>query len=262
MNACISTDNLHNWHSTTLEKADMYVKEMLLTFEEINELISYDPTSGIFIWRKSPARHVKAGDEAGTFKNVRTKAGATVRYKYIHVLHNQTPAARVAWLLTRKEWPKGNLLFRDGDSSNLKFENLKEADFPSVRSIKSGRRTYKMTGDAMRHYGLMHNYGLSLETYNVMLAAQGGVCAICKGVETYIPKGHGTPKPLSVDHNHETGAVRGLLCSHCNYVIGYARENIETLRETIKYLEKYAAEAPMPREDIPSEMIDPSEEIH
>lgn len=238
----------------------MYAKEMSLTFEDINELIAYDAATGIFTWKKSPARHVKAGDEAGTFKSVRTKAGTQVGYKYIHVLHNQTPAARVAWLLVHGVWPKGNILFCDGDSSNLKFENLKEADFPTTKAVKNDRRTYKMTSEAMRHYGLMQNYGLSLETYNVMLAAQGGVCAICKGNETYVPKGHTKAKPLSVDHNHTTGAIRGLLCSNCNYVIGHCKENIEVLREAIKYIEKYSA--PAPDDSIPSEVIQGSEEIH
>jgi hypothetical protein len=241
----------------------MYVKHMPLTFEQVDELIAYDPETGILTWKKAPSRRYKVGGEVGQVKTRTDKKTGIVRsYKYIGLLYHQTTTARVAWLLTYGAWPKGNILFKDGDTLNTKLKNLVESDYPAIVTIKDDRRTYKMPREQQRDLSYKRYYGLSLETYNIMLAAQGGVCAICKGVETYIPKGHITPKPLSVDHNHTTGAVRGLICSHCNYVIGYARENIETLRETIKYLEKYAAEAPMPREDIPSEMIDPSEEIH
>jgi hypothetical protein len=265
MNTCISTDKHYN-HPFLIERSDeMYAKEMPLSFDDVNDRIAYDPLTGVFTWKVSPNRRTKAGAEAGgKGKSARRnkKTGAVSGYRYINVLHYQTPAARVAWLLTYGVWPKGNILFKDNDSTNLRIDNLKEGDFPTIRSVEGGRRHYKMTTEATRHYGLKRYYGMSLETYNTMLAGQGGVCAICKGVETYIPKGRGTPKPLSVDHNHATGAIRGLLCSHCNYVIGYARENIETLRETIKYLEKHAAPAPMPEDDVPSEVAQGSEEIH
>lgn len=194
---------------------------------------------GSFTWRKSPARRVKVGDEAGTFKNVRAKSGTVMRYKYIHVLTHQTPATRVAWLLTHRKWPDGNILFKDGNSENLCIDNLKEGDFPSVRGVKDGRRTYKMSSEAMRHYGLQRYYGLSLETFSLMLAAQNGVCAICKQPET-AKSSWGGSKELSVDHNHENGEIRGLLCSRCNHVIGQCREDREILIAAVAYLDKYA----------------------
>ena len=54
---------------------------------------------------------------------------------------------------------------------------------------------------------------MSLEQYNQMALAQNGVCAICK-------KENSNGIKLSVDHNHKTGKVRGLLCQRCNFVIG------------------------------------------
>ncbi|MBM3661163.1 MAG: hypothetical protein FJW95_16895 [Actinobacteria bacterium] len=69
-----------------------------------------------------------------------------------------------------------------------------------------------------------------------MLEAQGGGCAIC-----------GRPEPeggsLHVDHDHETGAVRGLLCFRCNGALGNLDENVERLADAIAYLDAAAPDA-------------------
>lgn len=246
MSACLKEDKMYNQHSIQMGNADMYIKHNPLTFDQVNEWIAYDGATGVFTWRKALGRRIKAGDEAGVVKSTKAanSEGVARQYRYIGLMHYQTPAARIAWLLTHGEWPKGNLLFRDGDPLNLRIDNLKEGDFPAVISIENGARRYKMSREAQRHYGLKRYYDLSLATYNVMLAAQGGVCAICKGTENYVPKGATEPKPLSVDHNHETGEIRGLLCSNCNYVVGHCKENRNVLLEAIKYLDKYAGTAP------------------
>lgn len=242
MNAGISKGMVYNFPSkNNMErKADVYIKRMPLTFEQLNERVAYDPLTGEFTWKVAPCRRMKAGESAGTFKGA-PKKGMSKRYKYIRVLHYETPATRVAWLLQTGAWPKGNILYKDGDTTNLRWDNLKEGDDPPTKSYdESGRVSYKMSHGYQRKVALKRYYGLSLETYNVMLAAQNGVCAICGGVETYIPKGHGTPKPLSVDHNHDTGQIRGLLCSHCNYLIGFCKEDRNALLAAIKYLDKHA----------------------
>jgi hypothetical protein len=65
---------------------------------------------------------------------------------------------------------------------------------------------------AARESGLRRRYGVSVAQYDAMLAAQGGVCKLCDGVCS----GGGV---LAVDHNHETGEVRGLLCAVCNTAV-------------------------------------------
>lgn len=70
-----------------------------------------------------------------------------------------------------------------------------------------------------------------------MLLQQNGVCAICKNAETKIESG--SVRSLSVDHNHTTGAVRGLLCANCNLAIGYACDDVSILRNAIAYLQKH-----------------------
>lgn len=74
-------------------------------------------------------------------------------------------------------------------------------------------------------------YGITTEQYDEMLAAQEGVCAICKEP---CPSG----RSLAVDHCHQTDVVRGLLCARCNSGIGQFLDSPERLRAAIKYLER------------------------
>jgi hypothetical protein len=73
-------------------------------------------------------------------------------------------------------------------------------------------------------------YGITPERYAELVAAQNGACAICGGP----PRGKGDR--LHVDHDHETGVVRGLCCSPCNVGIGQLGHDVGRLRAAIKYL--------------------------
>lgn len=75
-------------------------------------------------------------------------------------------------------------------------------------------------------------FGITPEEYYALLEEQNGVCAICLGVNK-------DGKRLSVDHNHDTGKVRGLLCQRCNLCIGQFEENQETLLRAVDYLLRY-----------------------
>jgi len=90
---------------------------------------------------------------------------------------------------------------------------------------------------SVRKWDLQYKYGMTLEQYSEMFSSQGGVCAVCKRPETAVL--HGVVKRLSVDHCHVTGLNRGLLCSRCNPMLGYAEDNIETLEAAIAYLRSY-----------------------
>jgi hypothetical protein len=81
-----------------------------------------------------------------------------------------------------------------------------------------------------RKYNLKANYGISVEKYEHLYSEQSGKCAICSGD---CPTG----KRLSVDHDHETGEVRGLLCSSCNNGLGRFKDDPELLRKAGDYLE-------------------------
>lgn len=81
----------------------------------------------------------------------------------------------------------------------------------------------------------MKKYDLTLADYNVIFEQQGGICAIC-GQPELATAGFGVPKSLAVDHNHETGQVRGLLCSACNIGLGCMKDDPNILAKAIAYL--------------------------
>lgn len=211
-----------------------------LSYEQVATKLTYDPDTGALIWRVNVAKNIKAGDSAGCFKGVRVnkKTGREVRYLYVRLDNTDTPAARLVWLLSKGEWPDGNVLFVDDDPSNLRLNNLRLARFPASAGSRGEKKTRKMSFEAQRHYGLKRYYGLSLQEYGEKLLAQSGVCAICLKGETAVM--HGKVKPLSVDHAHGDGKIRDLLCSSCNHLLGHAREDREILLSAVKYLDKHA----------------------
>lgn len=72
-------------------------------------------------------------------------------------------------------------------------------------------------------------YGLKPGEYGAIYLGQGQVCAICR-------RATGATRKLSVDHDHKTGLVRGLLCSTCNKLLGHIRDDLETARRVVAYL--------------------------
>lgn len=72
-------------------------------------------------------------------------------------------------------------------------------------------------------------FGIDDVIYNQMLEAQGGVCATCG-------KTNRDGTRLCVDHDHETGEVRGLLCKNCNFALGAIKDNTNVLSKMIAYL--------------------------
>jgi hypothetical protein len=83
-----------------------------------------------------------------------------------------------------------------------------------------------------------HFYGLAPERYKDMLERQDGKCVICDKGETTVVNGR--VLSLSVDHCHDTGMVRALLCGTCNRLIGLAKECPALLRSAALYLEQHS----------------------
>ena len=99
------------------------------------------------------------------------------------------------------------------------------------KCIKEYRKGYYNKSNYRRTF-LKRKYGITLAEYDEMLEIQSGGCAICGKT----PKEEG--KHLAVDHNHETGNIRGLLCEDCNRAIGMLGEKPQRLRAATLYLEQ------------------------
>ncbi len=79
-------------------------------------------------------------------------------------------------------------------------------------------------------YFKWRGYGITSEDYINMLARQGGGCAICGQIAEQ------EGKSLAVDHRHEDGIIRGLLCQNCNQALGKFKDSIVLLRKAATYL--------------------------
>lgn len=96
-----------------------------------------------------------------------------------------------------------------------------------------------------RERNLTAKYGLTLAQVEDLIAGQNGVCAICQAAA-----------PVHVDHDHETGTVRGILCFPCNAALGHLRDDPLVIRRAARYLERSRSEprrsAPWADEETPS----------
>lgn len=79
-------------------------------------------------------------------------------------------------------------------------------------------------------------FGLTVELYDKMFKNQNGLCKICEKPETDIHHKTGLVQRLTIDHDHDTGKVRGLLCATCNKGIGLLKHDKKILGNAIKYL--------------------------
>jgi len=84
---------------------------------------------------------------------------------------------------------------------------------------------------AARDRHLRRKYGVGVAVYNELLQRQGGRCAICGAEES-------VRRSFDMDHDHESGRVRGLLCARCNPGIGYFQDDPGRLRAAADYLER------------------------
>jgi hypothetical protein len=93
-------------------------------------------------------------------------------------------------------------------------------------------RAFKRQQKANNHDRMVVKvYGIEPGEYERMYEEQGGVCFICR-------RANGRTKRLAVDHDHDTGLVRGLLCGPCNKFVGYVRNSADAFRRGAAYLDR------------------------
>jgi len=119
-------------------------------------------------------------------------------------------------------------LRRKRDSEPYSAEN--------IRWVEHGIDGGKANAEYGREWAFRNKYGITIADYDALLEEQGGGCAIC-GAERSFTKG-GKGKRLAVDHDHETGEVRGLLCVTCNRGLGYFSDSETRLQRAAAYVAK------------------------
>ena len=111
----------------------------------------------------------------------------------------------------RRWWRETN---RDKEREHQReYQRARYQSDPNVRRKASRRNLY-------------YNYGITPEEYDAIEAAQFGRCAAC-GIKS---------DRLQVDHCHDTGKIRGLLCGNCNSALGHAKDDVDRLMALVAYL--------------------------
>ena len=103
------------------------------------------------------------------------------------------------------------------------------------RDAKYRKLNKEKNNITIREWNLKKNYGISSDDYSKMLNEQQHSCACCG---THIST---LKRRLAVDHDHNTGSVRGLLCTNCNIGIGMFKDSINKLQQAIDYLREHYA---------------------
>lgn len=101
------------------------------------------------------------------------------------------------------------------------------------RETGGSSREYIRNKDRYLDYFFRKKYGITLAEYHQMNETQHHCCYICGKPES------DNGRQLAVDHCHNTGKVRKLLCHHCNAALGHVEEDLETLQKMISYIEEH-----------------------
>lgn len=116
------------------------------------------------------------------------------------------------------------------------------SEFHKNRRVKDGLQRQCRACAASEYQRYMNDkwiertYGITGEEYQQMLTSQNGRCAICSRTPQETGRRRNGSQRLSVDHDHASGRVRGLLCASCNTMLGMARDEADVLRSAAEYL--------------------------
>jgi hypothetical protein len=209
-----------------------------LTAERLRELLSYAPDTGEFRWL------VKGGGRLGSVAGCIEKR---THYRMIQINGDHYQAARLAWLHVHGAWPAKPLKFLNTVPDDNRIANLAEVvRHPAKKRQRAAYGRYQRAGKPLsyRAYDLKRSFGITMEQYQAAFVAQKGCCAICEKAETQ--RRNGQLKWLAVDHCHENGTLRGLLCANCNNGIGRFGDNEVTLRRAADYLARHKSDVKDP----------------
>lgn len=118
----------------------------------------------------------------------------------------------------------------------VKSKQLRNSEYYEKNKDRVSRRKKEFRRKHPEHHAELNRkwkYGLSPEQHKLLLTQQNGLCAACKGP----PTGH--YGVLVVDHCHESGTVRGLLCNDCNVALGRVKDDAQRLEALAHYVRKF-----------------------
>jgi len=116
------------------------------------------------------------------------------------------------------------------ENREQKLAYMKQYREKNKEKIQQQNRDWKRANPIASRKQTLKVYGLTVDGYNKMFSKQKGCCAICLKHQTDLKE------TLHVDHCHETGKIRGLLCFRCNSMLGKCGDNTEILKSAIEYL--------------------------
>lgn len=126
-----------------------------------------------------------------------------------------------------KEAKEASAFGKDSNSKTRLTSQCKECNRKRVNAYN------KANPEKKREQNYKARYGVTLEEHTILYKKQNGKCATCN--DELIPG--------VIDHDHNTGEIRGLLCNPCNSALGFAKDNIQTLRNMIEYLKRPCSSA-------------------
>lgn len=130
--------------------------------------------------------------------------------------------------------------YEDSDQGKAARKKYNQSETAQTYRASGKRRKAALKysrSDRARSQILQRLYGVTIEEYYRIFTEQKGVCAICGKKETWVLRGKIVE--LSVDHDHRTGKVRGLLCHKCNPGLGNFNDSPKLMEKAIAYVRRY-----------------------
>ena len=162
------------------------------------------------------------------YRSATTTRGYQYKCKACVSLYDKSPSpeARKQKLKKLNEWRVNNPEKRKEQKRRHYLKNKDKIDQQAKDWYHNNKE---------RYYGntIKRKYGLTLNEYNALRLEQDYKCAICGDHEEVVGK------KMYVDHNHDTGKIRKLLCTKCNVGIGMLKDSAEVLLKAAQYLQEH-----------------------
>jgi DNA-binding transcriptional MerR regulator len=139
---------------------------------------------------------------------------------------------RRKWYLKNKErLNKKSAKYEKDNREKVNMTHKKYVESHKEQRKNTCRKYYDSHLEKIRNDKYLKRYGINIEEFDRMIESQNGKCAICGKHYSELEKS------LCVDHDHNTGKVRGLLCHTCNMILGNTHDSIFVLKKAIEYLQ-------------------------